>query len=81
MLWYRTYSDKWIEQGKYQGATSATVNFLKAFKNTNYCIAGAIIPGNYNQTWEHFNYSGFTTSSFYFNSIDGYSTRFFACGY
>lgn len=79
--WYRTYSDKWIEQGKYQGAVSATINFLKAFKNTNYCIAGAIIPGNYNQTWEHFNYSGFTTSSFYFNSIDGYSTRFFACGY
>ena len=41
--WYRVYSDGWCEQGGiFTGSSAsnavATINLLKAYKNTNYCI-------------------------------------------
>lgn len=38
--WYRIWSDGWKEQGgrAYVTTTAATLNLLKSFSNTNYCI-------------------------------------------
>lgn len=39
--WYRVYSDGWCEQGGYIGTvtdTSATINLLKTYKDTNYSV-------------------------------------------
>ena len=40
--WYRVWSDGWIEQGGCytagSSAVSATINFLKAFSDTNYTV-------------------------------------------
>ena len=39
--WYRVWSDGWIEQGYSIGGASASITFLKPFKDTNYSIAGS----------------------------------------
>lgn len=47
-VWYRVYSDGWVEQGGYSDSssnTSTTVTFLKPMKNSNYfAIASRIYP-------------------------------------
>lgn len=45
-VWYRIWSDGWIEQGgSWRGKTTVTVNLLKTYKNTNYTVAFANFGG------------------------------------
>lgn len=41
--WYRIWSDGWIEQGYSIGGSTASLTFLKPFKDTNYSIAGTSV--------------------------------------
>jgi hypothetical protein len=49
-VWYRVYSDGWVEQGGYSDSssnTTTTVTFLKPMKNSNYfAIASRIYPSS-----------------------------------
>jgi hypothetical protein len=41
-MWYKKYSDGWIEQGGIS-TTNATLNFPLAFSDTNYTIVGTFM--------------------------------------
>jgi hypothetical protein len=54
--WYRVWSDGWIEQGgicnsHQYNTTLQQVNFLKAYKNTNYMAITCAGPTT-NQIWQ-----------------------------
>ena len=38
--WYRIWNDGWLEQGYSRVGSTATITFLKSFKNTSYTISG-----------------------------------------
>lgn len=81
--WYRVWSDKWCEQGGGNITSSGNVNFLKPFKDTNYCLTGSIGHGTNSNTWEHFDMQKSSNSYFYQNCcFDGYKlVSWQACGY
>lgn len=77
--WYRIWSDGWIEQGGRgtMPATEATINLLKPFSNTNFCVTTATRE-HYAMTTKinsasqvEFDYPNTGTGDFYW----------YACGY
>lgn len=86
--WYRIYKSGFIEQGGLAN-TGQTVNFLKAFANTNYTILGNEKLSNQTNPWANaaFKAMSCTTSSFYcylsnINNQNNISTSvsWYACG-
>lgn len=39
--WYRIWSDGWVEQGGRIASGNTTINLLKSFADTNYCVSMA----------------------------------------
>jgi len=82
--WYRVWSDGFIEQGGRcpTGSTGTkTVNFLKPFSDTNYCIQKTMSSTNTNYisfNWVSFYNLTTTTAQTYNGNTEGY---WFACGY
>lgn len=64
--WYRIYSDGFVEQGGLAN-TRQTVNFLKAFANTNYTILGNEKLATTTNPWANTGFKAMscTVSSFY----------------
>lgn len=79
--WYRVYSDNWCEQGGCKSASSGTITYKKAFKDTNYTLVGGTIPGTMSATYEHVNLGSQTATSFYYTCYDGFALKWYACGY
>lgn len=77
--WYRIWSDGWIEQGG-SYTTTGTYNFLKPFKDTNYCW----INGGFNNSAESVTYqrdSALDRTTTSFRVIAGQHCTWYACGY
>lgn len=94
LLWYRQYSDGWLEQGgTYNRGTSDTaynytISFLKSFSNTNYSLITDHIRKSTGTTAYQIKEDGYqskTSSSFtlYRTSQPMYDggTSWYACGY
>ena len=81
--WYNLYSDGWLEQGGKvpNSSTGSTITLLKPFTNANYSISGALLEGSYSNTYEHFNISSITNTSFFFRAFDNYGLLWQASGY
>ena len=82
--WYRVWSDGWIEQGGYvegSNGSGVAVTYLKAFVDTNYTLVGGIIPGTMSTTYEHLNLGSQTKTGFTYTRYDGYTLKWYACGY
>ena len=84
-IWYRKYSDGWIEQGgtvSISGWQIPTITLLKAFSNTNYTISvsGISYGGSYHAIGC---LQSKTTTSFthYFYNDKGINPSWYACGY
>lgn len=78
--WYTKYSDGWKECGGY-ATSGGTVTFPVTFKNTYYTLVGGLIQGTVSATWEHLNMGNQTTTGFNFEMYDGYTLKWYACGY
>lgn len=78
---YRIYSDGFIEQWGKCTSRNITVTFPLAFSNTNYTLVGGLIPGDPTQSYQHLNFKSQTATSFYFQSYDNYTCKWYACGY
>lgn len=91
-LWYRKYSDGWIEQGGFDVSTTSTggvvasytknktVTFPVAFRSRNYQLlnVGFVIAGAGQQTIVSKTATGFKTAS---NVNEAGTSGWFACGY
>ena len=91
-LWYRKYSDGWVEQGGFDVSTTSTggalvsytknktVTFPIAFKSRNYQLlnVGFQIAGAGQQTIASKTATGFKTTSF---GNDAGTSGWYACGY
>lgn len=85
-LWYRKYSDGWIEQGGNpggvgnQGTMDTTITFPVPFTNTNYFIGGVgFVIANVGSSYiSSATTTGFTTSSVMHKSG---TPSWYACGY
>ena len=78
---YRKYADGFIEQWGKCTSRNITVTFPLAFSNTNYTLVGGLIPGDPTQSYQHLNFKSQTATSFYFQSYDNYTCKWYACGY
>lgn len=78
--WCRVWSDGWKEQGGLRSG-AGTITFIKPFSDTSYTLTGGLLSGTESATYEHMNFKSFTTTTAYFSTYDGYSVRWYACGY
>jgi hypothetical protein len=65
--WYRVYSDGWCEQGgksNQNAGSTHTINLLKSFKNTDYCVLATIAHQIPNQSYDGFSITIINASSF-----------------
>lgn len=81
--WYRKYNDGYKEQGGIgytsNDTTTATLNFLISFSNTNYsCIVTGSWKGTTDHGWDYVHSK--TVSSCKVVSNQG-NINYFACGY
>ena len=77
--WYRVYSDGWCEQGGQTSTWNTTINFLKPYKDTNYCLYDVEFTiANVGAQKVTKSTNGFTTSS---EVKDSYTQGWRACGY
>ena len=76
--WYRIWSDGWVEQGGVIGASTTSINLLKAYANTNYSVL--MVGSNYGGSDQTLGTSSKTTSSFSV-STSSYLRCWYACGY
>lgn len=85
--WYRVYSDGWCEQGGVSATgTSASVTFLKPFKNTNYSVtvSDTYLTTSNSDTGGYTTSPGlsnYTTTGFRISQTSGRYTQWEAKGY
>lgn len=84
-LWYRKYSDGWIEQGgecTKERDTNITVTFLTAFKDTNYTIATSFYSRLSSSEDPVCSFTAKTNTGFVHNYPSwGCKMGWYACGY
>ena len=78
--WYRLWSDGWIEQGYTFNGSTASLTFLKPFKDTNYSIAGTPIVYSSHGV-QSVSVTEKTTSGIKWAGTNYSSSSWYACGY
>jgi len=90
--WYRVYSDGWCEQGgktvNVNMGNSTTCSFLKAYKDTTYCVSFEATTVSTDDTWFKSECGSFKTTSFVITNrrytgsgTDTLYYKWMACGY
>ena len=78
--WYRLWSDGWIEQGYSIAGSTASLTFLKPFKDTNYSIAGT--PVTYSSYGvQSVSITSKTTTGISWAGTNYSSANWYFCGY
>lgn len=81
-MWYRKWSDGWIEQGGSVEGTPSSVTYLKQFKDVAYTLLCAPISVRDSVEWPHYIFANEKTpNGFKFVSQSHISMEWYACGY
>ncbi len=78
--WYRIWSDGWIEQGYTINGSTASLTFLKPFKDTTYSIAGTPIVYS-SHGIQTVSVTGKTTTGITWAGTNYSSAGWYFCGY